>query len=191
MSVKDLEDFHRHHADIQYQIRIHMQQRHKEGKIDKSEFIHLQYLALLLRNLEDLSFFKRMVQKRLMIFVVPMTGANYPYVGKNGEMDSDTYHLMSQYLRLLSANYNGVIYGAIREGMETVVTTLDYRKDRKYETYFPIVLIDKIEYEKLFNMNISQDTFSELFSLFKNRRFRDSRNEHPEKALCDFLLKLL
>lgn len=188
--IKDISHLIQYRGNLMYQIRIHMQQREKD-EIDKSEFIHLQYLALLLKNLEEFSFFDKHVQKKIMIFVVPTTGETYPYKDESGKIDCDTYHLLSQYLRLLSANFTGVIFGAMEE-KDVTVTALDFRKDRKYETYFPVVLVDEKTYQKLFDTidtNVLLDTYRELFALSPSRRFRESRNEHPDIALCDFLLE--
>lgn len=186
--IKELEYLEHGQSNLMYQIRIHMHQW-KNGEIDKSKFIHLQYLALLLKNLEELSFFDKVLQTKVMIFVVPTTGDKYPYTDGYGKLDCDTYHLLSQYLRLLSAKFTGVIYGALQDGEETVVSALDFRKDRKYETYFPIVLLDEETYKKLFDTSLQKDVFDELFSLSSKRRFRNSRDEHPDIALCDFLLE--
>lgn len=186
--IREISDLANYPGALMYQIRIHTKSQDR-NEIDQSKFIHLQYLALLLKNLEELLCFNKPVQKKIMIFVVPTTGKTYPYRDENGKIDCDTYHLLSQYLRLLSANFTGVIYGALEEGKKVTVTALDFKKNRKYETYFPVVLVDEETYRKLFDTYSLKDSIEELFSLLPNRRFRASRDEHPNIALCDFLLE--
>ena len=117
---------------LNYHIRVHLVESEKNQKLELGEFINLQYLALLLHSIYEIKgntgsledFFK----KRMSVFIVPYTGNKYPFT-KNGCMDSDSYLLVSQYLRMISNKYTGVIYGAKKAKYESdiVVKALDFK----------------------------------------------------------------
>jgi len=95
-----------------YHLRVHFRSSLENENSVKKEFMQLQYLALLLRYFEDYNFIKDKVHRNITVFFVPMTGDEYPFWDEKKKIDCETYHIASQYLRLLTKKYNGVIYGA-------------------------------------------------------------------------------
>jgi len=188
---------------IRYHVRIHFSQDGHTENLEGDELIHLQYLAMFLKQAsryilpvletgnddqkqsqeEKLS---KILKNQLSVFIVPLTGSEYPFLDGEGRIDYSTYVYVSRYLRLLSKRYTGVIYGLDEIGGKPTVTSLDFRKNKKCKTHFPLILIDAKQYDKLFVL-IVDDMLEELFSLGKNRRFRNSRDENPNEALFDFI----
>ncbi len=179
---------------LNYHIRVHLVESEKNQKLELGEFINLQYLALLLHSLYEIKkdtdssedFFK----KRISVFIVPYTGNNYPFT-RNGCMDSDSYLLVSQYLRMLSNNYKGVIYGAkkAKNERDIVVKALDFKNSNLYERFFPVIYIDYGKYSKYFNNTLDEKGYDKLFGMGKRARLENSRDENPEKAFGDAVLE--
>ncbi|MDE7424686.1 MAG: hypothetical protein K2N51_13530 [Lachnospiraceae bacterium] len=206
--VKDTVILERKNQNIRYQIRIHFNRSMDFDTIEESELMYLQYLAMFLKRVSGFFIYdekpeltetlQRQIQtsncnlaeqelkKHLTVFIVPTTGDIYPYENQNGKIDYNTYISVSRYLRLLSKQYTGVIYGVDESSNQPVVTSLDFRKNRKCNTHFPLTIIDKKVYDSLFVVSIN-DILDELFSLKSNGRFRNSRDENPKNALEDFI----
>lgn len=178
------EDIERH-----YHLRVHFSNRLSVQNNAENEFVQLQYLALLLRYFEDYDFIKGKIKRDITVFFVPSTGEEYPFLNQNNEIDTDTYALASQYLRLLTKKYNGVIYGAIKEKGEVTVTALEFRRGNRYETYFPLMLIDEKRYEKLFSEIITEKEIDVIFSMNERSRYGDSRDENPDIAIRDIAIE--
>lgn len=188
---------------IRFHIRVHLSEQRCFEKTEESEIIHLQYLAMLLKrvshyflldteiirveqNIKMEEELNRQLKKHLTVFIVPLTSSEYPFSDYNGQIDYYTYICASRYLRLLSKRYTGVIYGVDEVMGSPVVTSLDFKKNKKCKTFFPLIIIDKNKYNDLFVSTIDQ-VLEELFSLRKNRRFRNSRDENPNVALMDYI----
>lgn len=193
---------------IRYQIRINFENSKNLDTIEESQLIRLQYLAMFLKKVSQFficdkqskgmkstqkdnqkpysNLAEQELKKHLTVFIVPVTGEVYPFKNRTGQVDYNTYIHVSRYLRFLSKTYTGVIYGLDESSDQPVVTSLDFRKNKKCKTHFPLIIIDEEIYEWLFNNSI-KDILEELFSLKKNGRFRNSREENPKKALKDFV----
>lgn len=186
------------YRNIRYYVRIHFGQNYDMEMINESELIHLQYLAMFLKQAG--MYFKKSkktgesnedeIKKYLTVFLLPMTASQYPFQNKNGEIDYSVYVYASRYLRLLSKRYTGVIYGVDESSArQLVVTSLDFRKNKKCKSYFPLIIINKNIYEILFVDSIT-GILDELFALKSSGRFRNSRDENPQKALRDFIAEI-
>lgn len=171
---------------MHYHIRVRIKRDARNLQVNQSEFIHLQYLALMLMQLNELGLITGSYRERVTVFCVPVTGNNYPFQNEEQEIDYDSYMLVSHYLRLMAKKYNGVIYGVTEEQGKTVVASLDFRKGKKYETYFPVTPIDAEIYNTLFIQDFSRNSYEELFSITERKRFRKSNSENPKEALADF-----
>ncbi len=171
--------------NIVYHIRIHLNAETRYDTYD--DIIHLQYLAMLLMYLEPMLFAEKKVRKRLTVFVIPKTGREFPFEDGYGAIDYVTYDFISQYLRLLSKRYTGVIYGVTenRAGKPTV-TSLNFRQSKQNRTFFPMLLIDKKKYDQLFVDSVN-DILYDLFYLKRNGRFGNSINEDPNIAMRDYI----
>ena len=187
--------------NIIYHIRIHFDEDSNSAAIGGSELLELQYLAMFLKKSsqyllgdQNINQFQndnkktdeKRLKNRLTVFIVPVTGKKYPFRNQNGEIDYLTYIYASRYLRLLSKRYTGVIYGVNESAGQPIVTSLDFRKNAKCKTYFPLTIIDEKVYDSLFVTPIN-GILDELFLLKSNGRFRKSRDENPVEALEDFI----
>lgn len=185
---------------VRFHIRIHLTEHGNLGMPLEREIINLQYLSMLLKRVSQIFLFdkkdenvaqirtrKEELKSYLTVFIVPLTASEYPFSNQYGQVDYSTYRYVSEYLRLLSKRYTGVIYG-VNEEMERsiVVTSLDFRKNSKYTTCFPLIIIGEKQYNKLF-VSTMDNMLDELFSLRKNGRFRNSRDENPNEAMVDFI----
>ena len=189
----DLHDMIYTEKNKNYHIRVHLDKSEKSGKIEPKEFINLQYLALLIKSLDaqakdEKSHYRK---RRLSVFIVPFTGNTYPFQDARKNIDCDSYLLVSQYLRLLTKEYTGMIYGVTlkKKDKTVLIKPLDYTNNNKYENYFPILQVDEKKYELLFNTDIKVDEYDALFKMGKGRRFRDSRDDDPRNAYKDAMLE--
>lgn len=188
---------------IRYHIRVHFIESSCLKMVQESDLIYLQYLAMFLKRVSPYFLFdveaakikqeqekeeelNRQLKKYLTVFIVPLTSSNYPFSDQSGQIDYSTYASVSQYLRLLSKRYTGVIFGVDEVMGHPLVTSLDFRKNNMCKTCFPLIIIDEKEYNKLF-VSTMENILEELFSLRKNGRFRNSRDENPNVALMDFI----
>lgn len=136
---------------IRFHIRVHFAENNCLGILTERELIHLQYLAMFLKKANSYFLFdsqdvnigqepeewNQFLKKVLTVFIVPLTHPEYPFSNRKGIIDYSTYVYVSQHLRLLSKRYTGVIYGVDEEANYPVVTSLDFRKNRKYMACFP------------------------------------------------------
>ncbi|MCH5264761.1 MAG: hypothetical protein J1F02_02600 [Lachnospiraceae bacterium] len=169
---------------ITYHLRIHFNGQDDYGI--GGEIINLQYLAMLLKYVEPITFKKEGIKRRLTVFMVPLTGTKFPFEDVHGNIDYDTYDFTSQYLRLLSKRYTGVIYGVKQSASGPVVTSLDFYHSKQKKTFFPLLLIDNQKYNQLFVHPINDD-LEELFSLRSNKRFRNAGSDNPNIAMKDYI----
>ena len=160
--------------------------------IELGELLHLQYLALLIKDLHTHFAENKNISSRLSVFIVPASAEKYPFRSETGWIDYGTYELVSQYLRLLSKEYTGIVYSVAPDRtllLEPEVTALDFKKGRRFETYFPLLLVDADQYIKLFDVSVDCETIAELLKLKKNKRFRLAGNTNPKTAFIDFILE--
>lgn len=127
--------------------------------------------------------------KRVSVFVVPATGDHYPFKSANGQIDSETYRLVSTYLRLLAKRYTGNIFGVIEHTDRIVVRALDFHRPARLPDCLPLIPLDQQTYPELFDKTISLDEQKELFSLRKNGRFANANHTDPYKALGDYIME--
>lgn len=183
------------YRNIRYYVRVHFGQDHDLETLDESELIHLQYLAMFLKQAD--MYFKKSknteeyredeLKKYLTVFLIPVTANGYPFKNVKGDIDYSVYAYASRYLRLLSKRYTGVIYGVNESPAgRPVVTSLDFRRNKKCKSYFPLIIINENIYETLFGVSVTE-ILDTLFALKSNGRFRNSRDEDPEYALQDFI----
>lgn len=166
---------------INYHVRVHM------ASEEKINLANLQYLALMLKRLEYLFVEKSITQKKISVFIVPRTASKYPFKNEKEEIDTEIYELGSQYLRLLSKQYTGVIYGYTNDKSDYSVKALDFKKGKKFEDYFPLLPIEWDDYEKILQTKITKIDLIELFALKKKQRFREANNKDPKRAYIDFI----
>lgn len=205
---KDTIILERKSQNIRYQIRINLKSSKDFDTIEESELMYLQYLAMFLKKVSQYficegksenaellqehnqksydNLVEQELKRHLTVFIVPITGNIYPFMNQNGQIDYNTYISVSRYLRLLSKQYTGVIYGVDESSNQPIVTSLDFRKNKKCNTHFPLTIIDEKVYNSLFAVSVN-DILDELFSLKNNGRFRNSRDENPKNALEDFI----
>lgn len=166
--------------NLYYHIRIHT----KPDKSWDREIVDFQYLALLLHRV---SKWKRRNNKKtidkLTVFLVPPNKRKYPFKDEGGMIDEKIYDSASHYLRLLSKQYTGVIYG-VTGTMKAQVLPLDFKKAGVYKTNFPLIPIDNTRYKELFQDDAG--IYPPLFELQRNRRFGNAASENPLEAVRDF-----
>lgn len=183
-SENDWKRVQKDHKDIKYYLRIDM----KNVSANKDQLINLQYLALLLKRFKEWNNVENKGTAQISVFIVPSSGQVYPF-DENGEFDENTYRLVSQYLRLIANEYKGVLFGAKKELGKVVVKSFDFKKDRKYEEFFPLTIINDDLYKQLFNRYLSAEDYEWILAKRKNSRYGDSRNTKPEKALRDIIVE--
>lgn len=169
---------------IHYHLRIHFSA--KGNTENAGNIIHLQYLAMLLKYVEPFVFEDEGTRRRLTVFMVPKSESEYPFKDDNGETDYDTYDFVSQYLRLLSKRFTGVIYGWKENNGQAVVTSLEFRQSKQNTRFFPLLLIDNEKYEQIFVDPIN-GILSELFAISKKQRFGKADAENPNNAMRDYI----
>ena len=172
--------------EITYHVRVHFIEKNIQSNY--GEIIHLQYLAMLLKDVESLLFQNRNTKRRITVFLVPRTGGEYPFQNICGEIDFDLYDYASQYLRLLAKQYTGVIYGLKQTNNHSVVTSLGFRQSKQNTTFFPLLIINNEKYVQLFVDSII-DLLDDLFQLNKNNRFGDADAEDPNIAMRDYIVE--
>lgn len=167
-----------------YHIRIHITSNHI------SEVVDIKYVALLLQNLEELFVDKSNVKKRLSVFIVPGDQL-CPYLNMENmnsiDVDNEIYYKVSHYLRLLSKEYGGIIYGAKKKGRIVDITPINYRIANRTDEFFPVIIVNRNNYKELFEKKIESKTIKELQSLKRNYRFRKAGAENPNEALFDYI----
>lgn len=169
---------------LHFHIRIHFQ-RTDCSQIDSLS--NLQYLALFLQRLKQIGqadFFKR-----LSIFIVPMSGNYYPFQQADGSVDLESYKTVSHFLRLLSKEYTGIIYGVQQQNNECVVRALNFQNSTRFTNYFPLIPLTEKTYSKLFDEGMEQNTFEALCALKSRQRFQKAADEDPYTALSSFILE--
>lgn len=184
LSEEDIRSLLEKKDRIHYHLRIHFNEKGNFENV--GNIIHLQYLAMLLKYVEPFVFEDEGTKRRLTVFMVPKTGSEYPFEDENGETDYDTYVFISQYLRLLSKRFTGVIYGWKENNGQAVVTSLEFRQSKQNTRFFPLLLIDNEKYEQIFVDSIN-DIFSELFAISKKQRFGEADAENPNNAVRDYI----
>ena len=196
-SVNDLNNLKVDGSSLRFHMRVKLTYSQKKGLV-LEKIINLQYLALFLKSMEE-QFFQRIQKRPLTVFLVPYTGLKYPYKDEIGRIENDTYEISSQYLRLVSNNFKGAIFSAVVEGNKVAIKALDFTKISKFDTFFPLLLINEKQdeivnknisnYKKLFQDSISEETYNELMSLGKKNRFRSANDVNPQVAMCDFVIE--
>lgn len=170
-------------ASMHFHIRIHME----KGDSQVAYLSQLHHLALLLQRLDHIlgdSF-----NRQLSVFIVPRNATQYPFRDANGTLDLDTYQTASSYLRLLSKNYTGVIYGVVPRQEGIAVRALDFRRPARLVGYLPLIPLDENTYPKLFESTVSTLQIDTLFSLRKGGRFPGANSEDPKAALTAFVME--
>lgn len=109
---------------LKFHVRVHLITENCSDGVQEDELNHLQYLALFLKKIS--CFFPSEEKKYVSVFIVPLTGSEYPFCDQNDNIDYTTYTYISKYLRLLSKRYTGVIYGVKEEKSRPVVKSLDF-----------------------------------------------------------------
>lgn len=179
-----------HRLKLHYHIRVHME--FEEQKIKPGNLVHLQYLALLLKRLSCMGFFKEKIKRELSVFLVPSSADKYPFGDKNGFFDDKIYNVASQYLRIIAKKYSGVIFCVENKKRIVRVHAIETHDVRGCDDYFPVIAIDTHMYEKLFNSNENITYFENLKGKRKNTvkgPFGESSNKNPEIAMPDFITK--
>ncbi len=169
---------------LHFHIRIHPQ------KTDSSQtgyLSNLQYLALFLQRLKQIGQIGFL--KRISVFIVPLSGKYYPFTGDDGIVDFETCKIVSHYLRLLSKEYTGIIYGVQQKGNECVVRALDFHDPKRFVDYFPLIPLTEKTYSILFDEVLDSSIFDALCSLKKRQRFQKAADEDPYAAMSSFILE--
>ena len=180
----NLELYLNHEELVQYHLRINMYDIEAEAGKD---LVDLQYLALFLKKLEFDGFFDH-EDRKVSVFIIPNTNNDYPFEDQEGNVDYETYKVVSQYLRLLSKRYTGIIYGVTKSKGELDIKALDFKIGKRYETYYPLLIIDNDKYEKLLDTKI-QDNFFDGFENQINKSWGSSTHKNPEKGICDLIIE--
>ena len=171
-------------GEMLYHIRIHT-------GLERDDFLELQYLALLLQELNFLFEGITETRKRLSIFMVPHTGDEYPFLDIDNNFDNETYYKASKYLHLLSSEYKGVIYGAFLEKNNQVnIKALNFKINIQPEDYFPMMPMNVLNYCDLFESCVSEQTLKDIFALVENprkRKFREDSMEKMENPFYDYI----
>lgn len=169
---------------LHFHIRIHPQVAEKS----QSRYLtNLQYLALFLQRIKQIG--ETDIFKRLSIFIVPRSDKYYPFLGDDGTIDFETCKVVSHYLRLLSKEYTGIIYGVQQKGNETVVRALDFSDPKRYVDYFPLIPLTEKTYSILFDEILDTTIFEALCSLNKKQRFQKAADKDPYTAMSSFILE--
>lgn len=169
---------------LHFHIRIHPQIE----KHSRTDYLsNLQYLALFLQRMKQIG--QITIFKRLSIFIVPLSGNYYPFSGDDGIIDFETCKVVSHYLRLLSKEYTGIIYGVQQKGNEAVVRALDFANPKRFVDYFPLILLTEKTYSILFDEILDATIFDALCSLRKRQRFHKANDEDPYTAMSSFMLE--
>lgn len=171
-------------STLHFHIRVHFQ------KLEHSPINYLSnlhYLALFLQRVKQIE--NGSILKRLSVFIVPFSGSYYPFQGDDGTVDLETYKTVSHYLRLLSKEYTGIIYGVQQQNGEYVVRSLNFQNPARFTDYFPIIPLTEKTYSKLFDEDLERNTFDALCALKKRQRFQKAADEDPYTALSSFILE--
>lgn len=169
---------------LHFHIRIHPQ---KTDSSQTSYLSNLQYLALFLQRLKQIG--QTSILKRISVFIVPLSGKYYPFAGDDGIIDFETCKIVSHYLRLLSKEYTGIIYGVQQKGNECVVRALDFHDPKRFIDYFPLIPLTEKTYSILFDEGLDASIFDALCSLKKKQRFQKAADEDPYAAMSSFILE--
>lgn len=175
------------YPDSNYHLRVHLSYT-SDGEI--RDLMELRYLALLLQRLRHLINEKHADGSRISIFIIPASASRYPFKNQEGIVDTETYQVVSTYLRLISKTYTGTVYGVNSKTGSSMVQALDFKASPRFFHYFPLTPIKQETYEKLFHRLISKADFDLLFaSRNRRKRFRNAANERPDVAFSDYLLE--
>lgn len=176
--------------NLHYHLRIHME--FESGEIQPGNLVHFQYLVLLLKRLSSIGFFNKKLEKELSVFLVPSSADTYPFLDKNGMFDTKSYNVVSQYLRMVTKRFNGVIFCAHKKGDRIGVHALETHSISGCETYFPVIFIDASMYNRLFNINNDMAYFDGLKEINREKNivdFGEASNKNPMIAIPDFIVK--
>lgn len=172
---------------MHFHIRIHL------GN-DNSQIGHLaelHYLALLIQRLDHILKLDSVsnLNQQVSVFIVPHSAECYPFKDANKAVDLDTYQIVSSYLRLLSKNYTGIIYGVVPRKEGVAVRALDFRRPARLTMCLPLIPLDEETYPKLFENAVSHDQIDTLFTMRKGGRFPGANGPDPKAALTAFVLE--
>lgn len=165
-----------------YHIRIHVTEMNWEYSV-----INFQYLVLLLQRLNGLIRASSATKQRLSVFIVPLSGEKYPFCIDESSFDNSLYENISHYLRLISNDYKGVIFSAVRKGTKIDVTSIDFKITAQPREYFPVIPMEISNYHILFEEKLCKEQLERLFNLGKGRRFGDAATVNEEQSLRDYV----
>lgn len=183
--------------------------------VDRSFPCELQYLALLLSRFPYLAREKRIF---ILLLDKACSCSHFPFCDPRdaeGKKELNAAHsTFSQYLRLLAKENTGVIYAPFYEHAsdgtpsQPIVAPLDYTSAAAGDVFFPLVMINQEEYNKLFNAGpvkspgwlsakiqrdsllrsgaLTEYTNRALFHLGKNR-FWGAAGDDPSRALLPYI----
>lgn len=174
-------------ASMLFHIRVHLEGGNpKAGRLSE-----LHHLALLLQQLDHIlaldsaGNFKRQVS----VFIVPHSAEKYPFQAADGTVDLDTYLTVSAYLRLLSKNYTGIIYGIVLRQEGVAVRALNFSRPAQLAGHLPLIPLDVDTYLMLFESGVSPKQIDTLFSMRQGGRFPGANGPDPKAALTAFVLE--
>ena len=171
---------------IRYHLRVHSDALESNDSLGGT-VTNLHYLAMLIKDIAPYLEKKEKLDRQLSVFLAPVSGDSYPFEDDCGDVDYDTYHAASQYLRLLSKQYTGVIYGVKENAAnQPLVTSLEFHRGILNKTFFPLLLIDENNYDSLFSP-LTQEYLDILFMLKKRERLGKSADDDPYAAMTDYV----
>jgi hypothetical protein len=171
---------------LRFHVRIKLNDSAQSS--NQTEMLNFQYLALLMRTCES-KFFKNKQKRKLTFFIVPQSGDTFPFNNMSTSVDYETYKKVSYYLRLLSHEYNGAIFGVDYSKGKLSVNPLDFKLHNRTENFFPLLHVDEKKYKVLFDEKMDNQIFDELQNLNGNTRFGLAGNENPDVAFKDFIIE--
>lgn len=166
-------------GDTYFHIRI---------KINEENLFDLQYLALLLIRFNDLARQSRLsvvlLSDKLPLSYFPFYDYNNP---EEIEELNRSHNIFSQYLRLLSKEYTGIIYAPkFARRNNTIVPELipmDYKISSAGSRFFPITIINEASYNKLFVSNESSSDNEPSSYIKKDHLWQSSSDARSKKTL--------
>lgn len=189
-----------------YHIRVRFDYDEVTKKYKHVDNLH--FLALFLQSVY-LTYVKKdnpsgilpnALSTLVSVYLIPHTGADFPFADDDVDPDVSLYNIASQYLRLITKTHNGVVYAS---SSHSKAEALGFRERDRDLMIFPLLYLTKPasvknqiidNYSRVFETDgmPDPDTIRNSFSYETKsndpRPFNNAGKDDPREAIADMLL---
>jgi hypothetical protein len=190
-----------------YHIRVRFDYDAAAKKYEHVDNLH--FLALFLQSIylsyvkndDPSGFLPNALSALVSVYLIPHTGAGFPFADHDADPDVSLYKMAFQYLRLITKTHNGVVYAS--SSRSNKAEALGFRERDRDLMIFPLLYLtkpapikDRIidNYSRVFETDGMADSvairkgFSFKVKSNNPRPFTNAGKDDPREAIADMLL---